>query len=309
MSNNQPLVSVIIPSFNRADTVVLAIQSALDQEVPSIEVIVIDDGSSDHTQQAVSGLHHPAVKFLRQKNSGANVARNRGIEAATGAYIALLDSDDTFLPGHLARSVAHLRANPSSAVFAKIIVDRGHGNTFLKPPRAPHADEPISEYLSCAPGFVQTSTVVLPSEAAEKVRYLEWLPYGQDVDFAIRLEQAGFKLHMIQEPGAIWNDVKNGARISAKTDPKVRMKWAIEERHLLTDRAFRGFTGWRVAKAYAENGKTMQGLLLWLRAAASGAYTPKHALVVFLQVLLAHGWYRKLADLRVKRSAKKVKEL
>jgi len=282
-----------------------AIQSALDQDYPHIEVIVIDDGSTDNTYQVATAIKHPAVRCIRQKNSGANIARNRGLAEANGAYVALLDSDDVFLPGHLTRSIAYLDRHPDAVVFARIIVDRGEGKTLLKPPRAPYPHEPISEYLSCAAGFIQTSTVVLPAKAARKVRYLDWLPYGQDVDYAIRLEHAGFQLHMIHEPGAVWNDIKNASRISARTDPNIRMKWATEERHLLTDKAYIGFRGWRVAKAYAEHGRVLKGVALWTSAAISGAYAPRHALIVLLQILLANGWYRKTADLQIKHLSKK----
>lgn len=306
MTSEHPLVTVVIPAYNRAHSIGAAVQSAISQDYPNLEVIVIDDGSTDGTSEVVAAIANPAVRCIRQANSGANVARNRGISEAQGEYIALLDSDDTFLPGHISRSIRHLEKDPGSAVFSRIVVDRGSDRKFLKPPRAPKEGEPISEYLSCAAGFVQTSTVVVRTETARTARYLEWLPYGQDVDFAIRVERAGYRWHMINDPGAVWNDVKSGSRISARTDPAVRLRWAEEAQQLLTKKALRGFKGWRVAKAYAEHGQTLKGLTLWLEAAVTGTYAPKHAAIVFLQVALANGWYRKVADVGVGlRSSKK----
>lgn len=304
MKQDNELVSIIIPTYNRAGSIGRAIESALRQDYPSLEVIVVDDGSTDDTAEAVKVFESATVRYIHQENSGANVARNRGISEARGSYVALLDSDDTFLPGHIRRSVDFLKRNASSATFARIVVDRGQGATFLKPPRGPRAGEPISEYLSCDAGFIQTSTVVVPSAVAKSVKYLEWLPYGQDVDFAIRLEQAGCRWHMFETPGSIWNDMKSSQRISSKTDPTVRMKWANEQRHLLTNKAYHGFIGWRVAKAHAENGRVLKGLALWLGATSRAAYPPKHALVVFAQILLANGWYRRIADIRVKATAR-----
>lgn len=95
-------VSVIIPTFNRALNVESAIRSALAQNYPDFEVIVVDDGSTDETPYILNRLDSPRLRVLRQANKGVSAARNAAIEAAQGDIIALLDSDDVFLPGKLA---------------------------------------------------------------------------------------------------------------------------------------------------------------------------------------------------------------
>ncbi len=96
-SNSSPLVSVIMPAFNTADYIAEAIESALSQTIQDIEVIVVDDASSDNTAEVAEGLKDPRVKVIRlPQNGGAAVARNRALEEARGVWVAVLDSDDWY---------------------------------------------------------------------------------------------------------------------------------------------------------------------------------------------------------------------
>jgi glycosyltransferase involved in cell wall biosynthesis len=91
------LVSVIIPTYNRAVTVRQSVQSALDQTWKSLEIIVVDDGSRDQTAEALA-IFGDKIRVIRQENAGASAARNTGIRAAKGDVISFLDSDDLWLP-------------------------------------------------------------------------------------------------------------------------------------------------------------------------------------------------------------------
>jgi glycosyltransferase involved in cell wall biosynthesis len=102
-------VSVIIPTYNRAATVLCAIQSALDQSYQSIEVIVVDDGSTDNTSEQLATFLS-RIKFLRQKNAGPSAARNHGARHASGDILAFLDSDDIWISDKIARQVALMEA-------------------------------------------------------------------------------------------------------------------------------------------------------------------------------------------------------
>jgi glycosyltransferase involved in cell wall biosynthesis len=108
----EPRFSVVIPTHNRAADLVKAVRSVWDQTYPAHEIIVVDDGSTDDTAQVAKSLAEggPAVRYLRQTNQGAAAARNRGIRAATGDWIALLDSDDTWLPRKLEAAGALIAA-------------------------------------------------------------------------------------------------------------------------------------------------------------------------------------------------------
>lgn len=95
-----PKVSVIIPTFNRAESVQRAVESVQGQTFRDLELIVVDDGSTDDTNRFFS-RKQPNIKYLRQENRGVAAARNAGIRAADSPYIAFLDSDDHWLPGKL----------------------------------------------------------------------------------------------------------------------------------------------------------------------------------------------------------------
>ena len=106
---DRPLVSVVIPAFNAADFVADAIESVLAQDYERIEVIVVDDGSTDGTAAVVSRF---PVRCLSQPNVGSAGARNLGVGAALGSLVSFLDADDLWMPTKLATEVAYLQAHP-----------------------------------------------------------------------------------------------------------------------------------------------------------------------------------------------------
>ena len=117
MANEQGSVtiSVVIPSYNSDSLLRETLDSVLAQSRPAHEIIVVDDGSSDDTADVVRE-YGEAVRYIRQENQGQAIARNTGVEAATGDWIALLDSDDLFLPDRLRRAAEAIEANPSLMV-------------------------------------------------------------------------------------------------------------------------------------------------------------------------------------------------
>ena len=104
-------VSVIIPVYNRVHLLGRALQSVLAQTAPAQEIIVVDDGSNDGTT-AMVGARFPQIHYIWQHNQGVSSARNRGIEAARGDWLAFLDSDDEWLPQKLNNQTRMLAANP-----------------------------------------------------------------------------------------------------------------------------------------------------------------------------------------------------
>jgi glycosyltransferase involved in cell wall biosynthesis len=112
------LVSVIIPAYNRAHCLVRAVESALGQTYGDVSVILIDDGSTDHTRALVNDTYgkDPRVRYVHQPNRGVSAARNHGIRLVTGAFAALLDSDDVWKPFKLELQLACLRAFPEAGM-------------------------------------------------------------------------------------------------------------------------------------------------------------------------------------------------
>lgn len=292
-----PLVSVVIPLYNRADTITSAIESVLGQSYQDFEILVIDDGSTDEPHLAIDAIGDERIRLIRQDNAGACSARNRGIEAARGEYVAFLDSDDSFFPWHLSDSVAMLESlGGNSVVYGQVVVDRGNGREFLKPPRALRPGEDMSEYLLADTGFIQTSTVVLPRTVAASVRYSESLRFGQDTDFAIRAHASGATFVMLERPQARWMDRADPKRVSNSTDPSVRTEWHRTVREAVTSRALRADMGWHVAKCHARRGAYVRAMILYMRAVVSGSFRPRLAARVFLQIFLPASGYRSIAD-------------
>jgi len=117
-SNTLSLVSVIIPAFNSAQYLADAVESVFAQTYSAVECIVIDDGSTDHTQELLNDLLnlHPGLKTARKKNGGLSSARNLGMRESTGEFISFLDADDTLIPDKIERQVAFLDAHPDVGI-------------------------------------------------------------------------------------------------------------------------------------------------------------------------------------------------
>ena len=109
-----PLVSVVIPAFDAERFIAEAIESVLAQTYAPLELVVVDDGSTDRTARIASG--YPEVRLIRQQNGGPATARNRGFEATSGELLTFLDSDDMMTPDKLEVQVGHLLANPDMGI-------------------------------------------------------------------------------------------------------------------------------------------------------------------------------------------------
>jgi glycosyltransferase involved in cell wall biosynthesis len=290
-----PFFSVVVPVYDRAHTVGTALESVLSQTEHDFEIIVVDDGSHDDPESVVRAVNDPRIRFMRQKNGGGGAARNAGIDLARGRFVAFLDSDDVFLPHHLAAMRRLLADTDGIAAYAPIIVDRGNGVCFVKPPRALASGEHMATYLLCKRGFVPTITLVVPRELATCVRYDEALPCSQDTDFAIRLFLAGCRFVMAAEPAAVWRDESSSLRVSAGRRSARLERWIEGLRPHIPPRAYYGARGWMIAKGVAST-DAPAAVNLWFAAVLRGSYRPALAAIVFLQIFLSDRIYRKFAD-------------
>ena len=114
-TSKSPRISVIIPAYNCDRYVGQAVESILHQTYSSYEIIVIDDGSQDHTYEVLQP-YAPKIRYVYQKNQGVSVARNHGIHLARGEFVAFLDADDVFLRDTLASQLAVFEANPNLGI-------------------------------------------------------------------------------------------------------------------------------------------------------------------------------------------------
>lgn len=114
--SNSELVSIIIPTYNRAHLIVESINSVLTQTYTNLEVIVVDDGSTDSTEELISAICDIRLRYIRQPNRGRSNARNHALSLSNGKYITFLDSDDLYLPNKIELQVAYLKSHPGVAM-------------------------------------------------------------------------------------------------------------------------------------------------------------------------------------------------
>jgi glycosyltransferase involved in cell wall biosynthesis len=123
LPEGRALVSVVIPCYNQAHFLSEAIESVLCQGYTNVEVVVVDDGSTDNASEVASRYERAGVRLIRQENRGRSAARNRGLDEAQGKYVVFLDSDDRLLPEALEVGVKDLEAHPACAfVFGRTSV-------------------------------------------------------------------------------------------------------------------------------------------------------------------------------------------
>jgi len=166
-----PLVSIVIPAFNSERYLATAVDSALGQTMDRHEVIIVDDGSSDSTGKIADDYQRQypnCVRVIHQANAGLVEARNVAIRGARGKYLALLDSDDAWLPHHLAQSVDYLEAHPDCGlVHANIRRIDEHGQTLNVPTRHWNGDPSQAwarlfvrdEHVSCCTAVFRKSVI------------------------------------------------------------------------------------------------------------------------------------------------------
>ncbi|MBJ6727098.1 glycosyltransferase family 2 protein [Geomesophilobacter sediminis] len=182
-------VSVIIPTHNRADLITEAIDSVLAQTYTDYEIIVVDDGSTDQTAEAL-GRYGDSVLYLYQSQMGPSAARNAGIKRAKGDLIAFLDSDDMWLPEKLSAQVAAMEANPSVGLVATGYATISAGEA--KKDEQVLSGAEVSEVRSCHyKNYFATSTVMVRADCLKKVgRFDESLHFAEDWDLWLRILQA-----------------------------------------------------------------------------------------------------------------------
>ena len=129
-----PLISIIIPTYNREYTLLFSIKSVLNQTYKNFELLVVDDGSEDDTESLVKKISDPRVRYIRHKKKlGANSARNTGIMASKGNYIAFNDSDDEWLPEKLMKQVLAMvfSGKTVKVAFSGLTRIRMNGNQYI----------------------------------------------------------------------------------------------------------------------------------------------------------------------------------
>jgi glycosyltransferase involved in cell wall biosynthesis len=188
MQMDLPLVSVIIPVFNGEKFLEEAITSVLRQEYSPLEIVIVDDGSTDRTEQIAQGCGH-GIRYLRQPNSGPSAARNRGLKIARGSMIAFLDADDVWPSGKLNFQLPYLINNPSlEIVMGRIQLMRLSGTI----------EGPVFEDFGEPCMSVNLGGAVFRRSVFYKVGLFdETMRYSEDVDWFMRAREGGVSIAVI----------------------------------------------------------------------------------------------------------------
>ncbi|WP_193742889.1 glycosyltransferase family 2 protein [Sphingobium bisphenolivorans] len=186
-----PTVSVIIPVFNREHFIRDAVGSIIAQTFRDLEIIVVDDGSSDDSVAAVQSLGDPRVRVVsHNSNRGIPAARNTGVEHARGEYIAWLDSDDVADPRRIEEQVRFLRANPNVALVGCCAGKLGQNAKRIKGTRVPPlAPKDIAAWLLFRSAF-QQSSVTGRTAIFRQFPYRAEYPVCEDVDVFLQIAEA-----------------------------------------------------------------------------------------------------------------------
>lgn len=182
-SAGQPLVSVVIPTFNRAARLARAIRSVQSQSYSRLEIIVVDDGSTDATAEIVHSCEDRRIRYIRhEQNRGGAAARNTGIAAANGEVIAFLDDDDAWVPEKVEEQLRYL-----TTFDAVVCTSREAGDT--RPPERRPAGRTLGlADLRLGP-WGGTGVLMARASVLRRTPFDESLPRGQDWDLFIRLAQ------------------------------------------------------------------------------------------------------------------------
>lgn len=244
------IVSVIIPTRNRPQIVSRAVKSALAQTLLSIEVIVVIDGPDGETVKELSQINDPRLKLLELPiNIGASGARNTGVRAAKGTWIAFLDDDDEWLPQklQLQLELANKSRFQFPVVSSRFIALTTKGE-LIWPRRLPDTAEPLSDYLFArnslfaGEGFLQTSTFFTKKELLVKVPFSENKYKHEDWEWLLQVSRLeDVSIEFVPEPTAYWYSDIGRQRLSNTGDWQYSLEWIRSVQHLVTPKAYSSF--------------------------------------------------------------------
>lgn len=193
MPESAPFFSIILPTFNRRHLIERAIKSVLAQEFVDFELIIIDDGSSDDTFLSIKPflLSDRRLRYHHAANRGLAMARNLGISMCTGRYVTFIDSDDEYLPSHLALRAGYLESDPSIELL--------HGGVEVV------GDEYVADKHDPAKRIAIVDCVVggtfcIKRDLLSRIGGYREVEYGDDADLFERAQASGAKIVKIADP-------------------------------------------------------------------------------------------------------------
>mgnify|MGYP005844005933 CR=1 FL=1 len=225
-----PLISVIVPTHNRGHLIKRAIESILNQTFQDFEVIVVDDGSTDSTEEVIKKINNNKVVYVKHdSNKGASAARNTGIKNSRGKYIAFLDSDDIWLKDKLEKQLNEFNlSSPDTAVVHCGVqyIDYKTQQPLTQWIIREDVNKNIFNNFGAAPG---TPTMLIRKDALLDVGFFdESIPSHEETELSMRLAKK-YKFALVDEFLVL--ALKNHSQITANPDLFIRGKEIIYEKH------------------------------------------------------------------------------
>ncbi len=192
MNNNFPLISVIIPVYNGENYLADAIESVLAQTYPAVEIIVVDDGSTDGSAGIIRQFS-PPVRYCFQENRGLGAARNRGVSESRGDYLSFLDADDLWLPDKLSRQMEVFQTNPDlDMVFGRI-------EQFVSPELNRERGSGLERGREIVPGYSAITLLIKRNSFFQAGLFATGWRVGEFIDWYLKAQEAGLKSDMRKE--------------------------------------------------------------------------------------------------------------
>jgi glycosyltransferase involved in cell wall biosynthesis len=286
------LISIIIPTYNRAHIIGRALQSVANQTLQDFEIIIVDDASTDNTTEVVEQFGNPHVRYLQHhENRFAGAARNTGMEAATGKYIAFLDSDDAWLPDKLERQIGLLEGTDADCgcSYTGAIINVEGGLVKHKTYEPTYSGEAFNDYL-LEKFTIWTPTFMFRTELLKHTEPFDSnLIRAEDIDFYLRLLKHS-KLSCAPEPLVeLYLDMgKEIAELAEQCDRILLSKHeeSIIQQGFFTSRYIYASYDLRIGDRYLNEGNTLKGLKNIARAILRNPFLPpKRYAAVLLRLM------------------------
>jgi glycosyltransferase involved in cell wall biosynthesis len=182
-----PLVSIIIPTYNYGRFLPKALESCFEQTYKVLEIIVIDDGSTDKTREIVEG-YGTRVSYVRQENSGVSAARNKGLEIATGEFVTFLDADDYMPEDAIQTRIDGFTTNPKAGTVAtESYSKKGDALTYHPMFKEDRVSDRFYEDLLLGRFPLTTSTIMIRSQIAKRFKFPLGISNGEDVVYFVKI--------------------------------------------------------------------------------------------------------------------------
>lgn len=253
-----PLVTTVIPTRYRPESLLRAVASALAQTHPEIEVVVVIDGPDPVTESMLFALADPRVHVVALPAPlGGSDARNAGIAAAQGEWVAFLDDDDEWLPNKIEHQLALASQQCGDPIISCRFFARTEAGERIWPERLPEAAELLCEYLLARPGlcssdgFVATTTIFTRRSVLRRVPFRRGLKKHQDWDWVLRATRAGARVFFCPQALAK-REMRSHPSIGQSADWRFSLGWIQQNEDVVTRRAYAGFVtthvAWQAAK-------------------------------------------------------------